>query len=433
MLSNNDSSRINYIVGEEKRLTEILTDSDIMPLLTGVITAGATSAIVTDEKGAVLWGCGSGTGGESGEISLPVTLEGEVVGSVIVSGGRSFADNLKGVAELLLQAVGIILFNKLKRMLTTEVHASVVNRSYEDLLETNRKLTVSERNYRELAINLEKIVEERTVELKAAHCRLLQQDKMAGIGQLAAGIAHEINNPMGFITSNLKTLGKYVGRFRSMLDFYRTSIGEATSRQALLESAGNKWMELKLDVVSSDVSDLILQSLEGAERVAKIVSDLRGFSHVDDLEQRSVDLNSEIDRTLNVLTHEIAGEAGIVRDFGDLPGFVCNPALMCQVFLNLVLNAVQACPDGLRLVIGTRHDGENIKVVFADNGPGIPEEIRHRIFEPFYTTKEVGCGTGMGLTVAYDIISGYGGSISLDCPDGGGSVFTITLPARGNG
>jgi signal transduction histidine kinase len=113
-----------------------------------------------------------------------------------------------------------------------------------------------------------------------------------------------------------------------------------------------------------------------------------------------------------------------------LPGFVCKPALICQVFLNLLLNAVQARRKGLRLVIATMHDGDNIRVSFADNGPGIPDEIKNRIFEPFYTTKDVGSGAGMGLTVAYDIISAYGGTIEVNCPKEGGAVFTITLPLK---
>ena len=251
---------------------------------------------------------------------------------------------------------------------------------------------------------------------------------MASIGQLAAGVAHEINNPLGFISSNLQTMGKYVARFIAMLEFYRTALADRVDNVELVESARRKWQELKIDMVRIDAVDLVSQSLEGAERVKKIVSNLKGFSHVEDVEQFPADLNSEIDKTLTVLSHEISDDTEIIRNYEPLPDFLCNPALLCQVFLNLILNALQLHKKGLRLEITTLSDGKNILLTFADNGPGIPENIRNRVFEPFYTTKDVGSGTGMGLTVAYDIVTGYGGTIDVNCPEGGGSTFSIVLP-----
>jgi len=266
--------------------------------------------------------------------------------------------------------------------------------------------------------------------LKKAHARLLQQEKMVSIGQLAAGVAHEINNPLGFIYSNLQTMDKYVMRFMAMLDFYRDTIPNAAGKDALIAACRLKWEELKLDAVYADVAELTRQSLEGAQRVKKIVSDLKDFSHLDAVGQFQVDLNDEIDKTLNVLTHELPAGTEIVRNYGPLPGFLCKPAFFCQVFLNLLLNAVQARRKGLRLDITTMHVGESIRISFADNGPGIPDEIRNRIFEPFYSTRDVGSGAGMGLTVAYDIIATYGGTIEVNCPEDGGAVFTITLPIK---
>lgn len=420
----------SYVVGEEKRLADILAEEDVMPLVKGVVRAGAARAAVTDEDDKVLWSSSDGAVADVCDFNLPIYLEGEVVGKLSVSGEREAAGNLKGLAELFLEALKIILANKLKRMLTTEIHSTVINQSYEELLEINRKLSASEDSYRNLAESLEIKVEERTEELKRAHTRLLQQEKMASIGQLAAGVAHEINNPLGFIYSNLQTMDKYVMRFMAMLDFYRGAIPEATAKAALMEACRRKWEELKLDAVCADVSELVKQSLDGAQRVKKIVSDLKDFSHVDAVGEHPVDLNDEIDKTLNVLTHEMPAGTEIVRNYAPLPGFVCKPALICQVFLNLLLNAVQARSKGLRLVIATMHDGGNIRVSVADNGPGIPDEIKHRIFEPFYTTRGVGSGAGMGLTVAYDIISAYGGTIEVNCPDEGGAVFTIALPIK---
>jgi two-component system NtrC family sensor kinase len=430
-LTDNDNRQtVSFVVGQEKRLAEIIADEDVVPLIKGIVRAGAAAVEVTDENDKVLWRSRDGADAGHSVHNLPLHMEGEIVGKVSVSGARGDEARLGGLAEVFQAALSIILANKLKRILTTEIHSTVVSQSYEELLEINRQLAASEDRYRNLAESLEVKVEERTEDLKRAHARLLQQEKLASIGQLAAGVAHEINNPLGFIYSNLQTMDKYVVRFMEMLDFYRRAILETTGKEALLESCLRKWAELKMDVICADVFELIRQSLGGAQRVKKIVSDLKAFSHVDEVGECQADLNAEIDKTINVLSHEVPQGAEIVRTYGPLPGFVCKPALICQVFLNLLLNAVQSRRNGLRLVIATMHDGESIRISFADNGPGIPDEIKNRIFEPFYTTRDVGSGAGMGLTVAHDIISGYGGTIEVNCPAGGGAIFLITLPVK---
>lgn len=421
---------VSFVVGEEKRLTEILHDGEVLPLLKGTVKAGATEVTVCDENGVVLWQERNPAGRSEYGGSLPLHLEGEPVGKLVVKGERSREEFLKGIAGLLLVALNTIIGNNLKRMLTTEIHTTVVNQSYDELLESNRCLAESEHRYRELAESLEQQVEERTGELKRAHARLLEQEKLASVGQLAAGVAHEINNPMGFITSNLATLQKYVARFVVMLDYYR---GHLSSDDEMARQAGEKWRELKLDMVRADVGDLLSQSLAGAERVKKIVADLKGFSHIDEVAEGETDVNAEIERTLSVMTHGIPGDAEIVRDFGQLPSLCCNPARLCQAFLNIIQNAIQARPDGLRLAISTRFSSDNgISVSLSDNGPGIPPEIRKRIFDPFFTTREVGAGTGMGLAVVYEVVTSLGGAIDVACPAEGGTTFSITLPVRRN-
>jgi signal transduction histidine kinase len=263
--------------------------------------------------------------------------------------------------------------------------------------------------------------------LQRAYSRLLQNEKMAAVGQLAAGVAHEINNPIGFVTSNLQTLRKYVGRFLEMLAFSRGTIAAQLPDPEIFH---RKWRELKLDFVSTDVPELLRQSLEGTERVKQIVADLKGFSHVDESERSSIDINHELERTLGIIARTLPEQADVVKDFQPLPNLVGNGSLLCQAFMNIILNAAQARPKGLCLTIGTRYQSGRARIVFADNGPGIAAEIRGRIFEPFFTTRDVGQGTGMGLTVAYDIITTMGGEIEVVCPDAGGSVFTITLPLQ---
>ncbi len=416
---------LSYVVGEETRLADILADAEVMPLLRGALRAGAREVSISDDSGALLWGLPEHTTPHPGAFTFPLYLEGETVGYLAVSGAEENDDKVRGVATLLLDAVNSMATNNLKRMLTTRMHTQVVNQSYEELVQTNRQLAVSEERYRQLAGQLEIKVEERTSELKKVHARLLQQEKMASVGQLAAGMAHEINNPLGFIISNLHTFGKYTERFVTMLQYHRSLLRESVNAAA----ADAKWRELRLDTICDDVGDLLKQSLDGAERVKRLVADLKGFSHIDDGTESVVDINSEIESTLTILSHTHRKECEIVRDLHPLPGFPCNPALLCQVFASIIQNAFQCREEGVRLAIATAHDGTNIRITFTDNGPGIPDEIRGRVFEPFFTTKAVGSGTGMGLTVAYDIITGYGGTIEVESETGSGARFIVTLPA----
>ncbi|MBI5206063.1 MAG: histidine kinase [Nitrospirae bacterium] len=424
------AENIEYIVGAEKKIQDIITDAEVMPILKGAVKAGASSAIIADAQNKNLWTCGSHPEGSFFTETLSVYLEGEAVGKLEVAGDSKDREYLRGLSGLLIDTIHMILHTNLKRMLTTETHTTVVNKSYEELLEINRKLSISESRYRELAENLEKKVQERTEELRRAHAGMLQQEKMAAIGQLAAGVAHEINNPLGFISSNINTFSKYVSRLKDMVAFYNASLGDSRVPESVRKSSRQKWDELKLDFISSDIEELIKQSLEGAERVKKIVSDLKGFSHIDEGTEAVIDINTEIDRTLNVLTHEIPEGTEIIKDYYPLPGFKCNPALLCQVFLNIILNAIQAKKLTLKLFISTGYNNSRIVIRFSDNGRGIPEEIRSRIFEPFYTTKDVGKGMGMGLTAAYETITGYGGTIEVESRTEEGAAFTITLPVK---
>lgn len=430
---------IDFVVGGEKCLTDVLSEAEVMPLLKSAAQAGLELAAVVDVLDAPLWSFGRGAAapgvflqGAANFEFRPIYLAGELVGKVCLAGGEKTAPE---VVHILVQVVGdavnSMVQTNLKRMMVTEIHTQVVQLSYDELVEINRRLTESEQQYRELAENLEIRVQERTAELKQVYTRMLQQEKMASVGQLAAGMAHEINNPLSFVLSNLKSLEKYVGRFVELVDFYEKQ-SDVPDYAAFRSATREKRRSLKIDFIMEDLGELFTQTVLGAERVKKIVADLRGFSHVDAAGDVNLDINLEIERTLSVLSAEIPADAEIIKKLAVLPLLPCKVPQLCQAFLNIIRNACQASPQGLKLLICTELDDQGrVRIVFEDNGPGIAQDVQGRIFEPFFTTRDVGAGMGMGLTVAYEVVTSCGGAIDITSKKGQGAVFVITLPMGG--
>jgi two-component system NtrC family sensor kinase len=270
-------------------------------------------------------------------------------------------------------------------------------------------------------------LEKAYLELKATQATIVHQEKMASIGQLAAGVAHEINNPMGFISCNLGTLAKYQAKLG---DFVRilTETVESTHNEDALRILGESRKALKIDYVLEDGNDLIKESLEGAERVRTIVQNLKSFSRVDESECKTADINECLESTINMVWNELKYKANLVRALGDLPLVRCYPQQINQVFMNLLVNASQAIEKQGEIIVKTWHDDASVFASVSDTGCGIPESVRTRIFEPFFTTKEVGKGTGLGLSITYDIIKKHHGDIHVESAPGNGTTFTIRLP-----
>ncbi|MGA7826124.1 MAG: PAS domain S-box protein [Geobacteraceae bacterium] len=264
-------------------------------------------------------------------------------------------------------------------------------------------------------------------ELKATQARIVQQEKMASIGQLAAGVAHEINNPIGFISSNLGTMRKYLERLDKHISFINESM-ETFPDEKYRQSFLDHRKTLKIDYVFTDGRELIEESLDGAERVQSIVQNLKSFSRVDESECKAADINECLESTLKIVWNEIKYKANVVRDLGTLPPIRCFPQQINQVFMNLLVNASQALGSQGEIRVRTWQEDDSVFASVGDTGCGIPEEVLNRIFEPFFTTKEVGKGTGLGLSITYDIIKKHKGEIFVESIPGTGTTFTVRLP-----
>ncbi len=259
--------------------------------------------------------------------------------------------------------------------------------------------------------------------------QIIQQEKMASIGQLAAGVAHEINNPMGFITSNLTSLGKYAAKLDEYIAALLQSLGSCPNHPGMAEIDALR-QKLKVDYIISDVCELVNESLDGANRVRRIVQDLKSFSRLDQAECCQTNLNEALETTINIAWNELKYISTLERDFGDIPDITCYPQQLNQVFLNLLINAAQAMEKQGAIVVRTWGDSDAVFVSVADTGKGMPEAIKQRIFEPFFTTKEAGKGTGLGLSISADIVRKHGGTMTVESQMGVGTTFIVMLPVK---
>lgn len=265
--------------------------------------------------------------------------------------------------------------------------------------------------------------EQLNARLVQANRQLLQSEKLAAIGQLAAGVAHEINNPVGYVYSNLQSLGTYLEDLFRLTDAVDTAVS--------LDDLRAIKKNIDYNFLKGDLQDLLAESREGIERVKTIISAMKDFSHIDDEEFKFADLHRGIETTLNVVNNELKYKATVIREFGDLPDVECISSQINQVIMNLLVNAAHAIEDFGEIVIRTHCDGERAVVEVEDSGKGIAKENLHRIFEPFFTTKPVGKGTGLGLSLSFNIIQKHNGNITAEqASSGKGTCFRISLPLK---
>ena len=296
----------------------------------------------------------------------------------------------------------------------------------------------AEENLLILNQTLEQRIWERTKELELSHHQMMLQEKLASIGLLAAGIAHELNNPINFLKINSATQQENISDLLLVMEEYRRVIekfDQGTFSEIDRQNMLNLEAELAFDTLLNEIPEIFAESDRGFARITTIINSMRNFSHQHGADERLFfDVNKGIEDTLIIARHEYRDYAHIETSFEELPAIRCNPEQINQVFLNLIVNSSHAIAAQKRSSFGnisihTSFDSNNIYCRIADDGPGIPVEVRDRIFEPFFTTKSLGKGTGLGLSISYDIIvNKHKGTLSVDCPADGGSVFFISLP-----
>jgi len=373
-----------------------------------------------------------------------------------VSSGRLFLVGvLGGLTVLITFIIHYIVVRKINKIndrvleisggdLEHTVHLHNAAQELENLADSVNKLGAElqvrrsiEQELKEHRDHLEHLVYERTAELqqsldrlKKSQSMLLQKEKLASLGQLSAGIAHEINNPVGFVSCNLTSLKKYSARISSYVESIDELLNDHVDSELKAQAVALK-KESKVSFILDDLVDLVDESQDGVERIIAIVNNLKAFSRVDEAEQKMADINQCIESTIKIVWNELKYDIDLIKDYGDIQRLMCMPQQLNQVFLNLLMNARHAISGKGTITVKTWQADKYVKISFADNGSGIDDEKQNSIFDPFFTTKPVGEGTGLGLSICYDIVSKHGGDISVESEVGTGTEFIISLPLSG--
>ncbi len=383
------------------------TRASLQPRIESLV-GGATA--LTGSGGEPLWGRIP----DGASFRVPIQLELEPIGHLVSD--VPDMPRLRAAAALL----GFLLRQRAQYLMASDLHIETVQADYEALLAKHAELEESERRLRELSSQLEQRVEAQVALLDERQRQLYEAERLASVGQLAAGIAHEINNPIGFIRSNLGTSRKYVGQLRAVRDALQGGSAETLERAR----------EIDVDFILDDFDDLLRDCLDGADRIARIVRDLKGFSNVDGAAEESLDLGENLSVVCDMLAGQLPPGVALHRRLAPLPTLRCRSGHLNQVFFNVLRNAMQAVGEHGTISVAASAEEGGVCIEIVDDGCGIAKEHLGRVFDPFYTTRAVGEGTGLGLTVARDIVQSHRGRIDIASKPGSGTRVKISLPAE---
>jgi signal transduction histidine kinase len=397
---------MNASFDREWRIEELLDEPSLARLGPALNALLGGDAAIADIQGRALWGVIAGNARRE-----PVVLELEPVAYLLSSSASQ--TELAGARSILEQ----LLRTQVRYKMASNLHLEAVAEDFESLRLEHARLQESEARYKALSTELEARVKIQVAQLEERQQMLYQAEKLASVGQLAAGVAHEVNNPLGFVRSNLNTFQLYLGKFAALKE--RLPEGPAA------------WKALDLDFVLEDGDDLLADTIKGIDRIARIVSELKSFSNVDRANEEFADLNDCLRQAAHVIEGQLPPGVCLRLNLLPLPGLVCLPGHINQMLLNILRNAGQAIADAGRsgeIGVDSEADETGIRIRIHDDGIGMTPEQVARAFEPFYTTRPVGSGAGLGLSTARNIVLAHSGRIELVSAPDVGTTVTLFFP-----
>ncbi len=399
--------------GFERELTlkELLRGIDVGRLSAALQTLIHAQVSIVDDQETLLFG----------EMPTPDAPRRALVGELEAVGYIS-ANTDQTLLEAAANVAMTVLRANARYLMASDLHIQTQRADFEELERRHAALEISEQRYKALAESLELRVKEQVKTIEKAQIKVYENEKLASVGRLAAGVAHEINNPIGFIQSNLNTVASYQESLEK--------IGSLIESGANTDAIQAAWKREDMNFVQQDMKDILNECISGTSRISAIVKDLKGFSRVDQASYEAANINDILRQVCHVAAAEVRNKAEIIMDLGELPMLKCHPGQLGQVFLGLLINAADAFSQPGKILIRSRLNEKQIAIDVRDNGCGMPESVLKHIFDPFFTTKEVGKGMGLGLTVCLDIVKSHGGTLEIKSRPGKGTLVSIVLPLK---